>query len=170
MADDVLKRVQALEDRAEIVQLIARYGPAVDDREFEALGQLYTSDAVFDSAGGRISGRGPVIDYYRSRGDYFGATYHYPNSWEIYLDGPDDAHGIVCAHAELSIEGETHIVALRYHDSYRRDDGAWRFYERDVKLLYVLAEDELPTGLAEPDRIRWPGEDRELSHLGPDVG
>lgn len=170
MDDDALNRIQAIEDRAEIIQLVARYGPAVDDREYEALGELYTSDAVFDSAGGRIVGRGPVIEYYRSRGDYFGATYHYPNSWEIYLDGPDNAHGIICAHAELSIEGETHIVALRYHDTYRRDEGAWRFHERNVKLLYVLSHSDLATGLAEPKRIRWPGTERAAGHLGPDVG
>lgn len=170
MDESMLDRIQALEDRAEIVQLIARYGPAVDDREFDALGALYTSDAVFDSAGGAIQGREEVIEYYRSRGDYFGATYHYPNSWEIHIDGPKDAHGIVCAHAELSIEGDTHIVALRYHDTYRREEGVWRFQKRDVKLLYVLAESELPTGLAEPDRVRWPGTERGLSHLGPDVG
>ncbi len=88
---------------------------------------------------------------------------------EIELDGGDEAHGIVCAHAELSIDGETHLVALRYHDTYRHEDGAWRFYERDVKLLYVLPVSEFGTGLAERDRLRWPGTDRAIATLGSDV-
>jgi uncharacterized protein (TIGR02246 family) len=167
--DELSERIKALEDRDEIARLVARYGPAVDDHDHEALAELYTSDAVFDSVGGRITGRDEVIAYYRARAGDFAATYHYPHSSEVHLDGPDDAHGLVCAHAELAIDGETHVVALRYHDTYRREAGAWRFHERDVKLLYVLPLSELATGLAQRDRIRWPGTPRAEATLGSDV-
>jgi len=169
MDNELHQRVAALEARDEIAQLIARYGPAVDDHRYETLGSLYTSDGVFDTVGGRLTGREAVVGYYRARGRAYGATYHYPHSSEIYLDGPTDAHGIVCAHAELSINGETHLIALRYHDTYRHEDGAWRFLERVVKLLYVLPVSELATGLAERDRIRWPGGDRTVATLGSDI-
>lgn len=162
-------RIAALEARDEIARLIARYGPAVDDHDYETLASLYTSDGIFDATGGRLKGRDQVMGFYRSRAQDFGATYHYPHSSEVYLDGPTDAHGIVCAHAELSIDGETHMVALRYHDTYRLEDGAWRFYERDVKLLYVLSVSELVSGLAETDRLRWPGTDRTVATLGSDI-
>ena len=109
------------------------------------------------------------MDYYRERGDAYGATYHYPHSQEIYLDGPTDGRGVVCAHAELSIDGETHIVAVRYHDIYRREHAIWRFHTRDVHLLYVLAIDELATGLAQQDRVRWPGKPRAHGALGSDL-
>lgn len=175
MSNELAQRVAALEARMEISDLIARYGPAVDDREYETLASLYSSDGVFDTVGGRLTGRAAVIDYYRQRGDAYGATYHYPHSVEIHLDEPTgdefvSASGIVCAHAELSIDGVTHLIALRYHDSYRHEDGAWRFYERVVKLLYVLPASDLTTGLAESDRIRWPGTTWERAALGPDAG
>lgn len=163
------ERIAALEARDEIARLIARYGPAVDDHDYETLTDLYTTDAVFDSVGGRITGRDRVVDYYRGRADVFGASNHYPHSLEIYLDGPANAHGVVCAHAELAIDGETHIVALRYHDTYRHEDDAWRFHERDVKLLYVLSVADLATGLAEKDRVRWPGAPRAEPPLGSDL-
>lgn len=169
MSDDIADRLQALEDRAEIAQLVARYGPAVDDHAFDDLAQLYTRDAVFDSVGGRIEGRDAVIDYYRERGAAYGASYHYPHSVEIHLDGPDDARGVVCAHAELAVDGETHWVAVRYHDTYRRDEGHWRFHERFVKLLYVLNAADMATGLSEADRVRWPFADRAIATLGSDV-
>lgn len=169
MSDDITDRLRALEDRAEIKQLVARYGPAVDDHAFDDLAELYTQDAVFDSVGGRIEGREAVIDYYRERGDVYGASYHYPHSVEIHFDGPDDAHGVVCAHAELSISGESHWVAVRYYDTYRRDGGVWLFHERDAKLLYVLHAADLATGLSERDRVRWPGTDRAIATLGSDV-
>ena len=169
MSNDITDRLQALEDRAEITQLVARYGPAVDDHAFDDLAQLYTHDAVFDSVGGRIVGREAVIGYYRERGAVYGASYHYPHSVEIHLDGPGDAHGVVCAHAELSVSGETHWVAVRYHDTYRREEGAWRFHVRDVKLLYVLSSADLATGLGEINRIRWPGTDPVIATLGSDL-
>ena len=170
MSDDLTARIQALEDRAEITQLVARYGPAVDDHEYEDLAALYTHDAIFDSVGGRIVGRQAVIEYYKGRGQDFKATYHYPHSVEVYLESADRARGVVCAHAELSIDGVSHWVALRYHDTYHREDGAWRFHERDVKLLYVLNAADLATGLSEGDRVRWPGTDRAQATLGSDLG
>jgi uncharacterized protein (TIGR02246 family) len=169
VSDDITARLRAIEDRMEITQLVARYGPAVDDHEFDSLAELFTHDAIFDSVGGRMQGRDAVIDYYRQRGAFYGASYHYPHSVEIHLDGPDDAHGIVCAHAELAVEGETHWVAVRYHDTYRRDDRAWRFHEREAKLLYVLRAADLATGLAQRDRIRWSFGAPEEAHIGSDV-
>ncbi|MGI9624386.1 MAG: nuclear transport factor 2 family protein [Acidimicrobiales bacterium] len=169
MSDDLENRVRQLEDRAEITQLVARYGPAVDDREYENLAELYTQESVFDTVGGRITGRDEVIAYYKMKGDEYGATYHYPVSVEVHLDGPDDAHGVVCAHAELSIGDEAVAVALRYHDTYQREDDAWRFQERNVKILYVLPFAELDSGLAAHDRVRWPGMPRAAAALGPDV-
>jgi ketosteroid isomerase-like protein len=169
MDDELKDRIEALEARDEISRLIARYGPAVDDHDFDTLAELYTSDAVFDSPGGRMIGRDRVMDYYRERAGAYGATYHYPHSQEIYLDGPADGRGVICAHAELAIDGDTHIVAVRYHDIYRRELGAWRFHIRDVHLLYVLSVDQLATGLAEADRVRWPGRPRALAALGSDL-
>lgn len=174
MNDELLQRVAALEARMEISQLIAQYGPAVDDRDYETLGSLYTADGVFDTVGGRLSGRAAVVDYYRQRGSAYGATYHYPHSIEIHLDEPSSDHraaarGVVCAHAELAIDGVTHLVGLRYHDAYKHEDSAWRFYERVVKLLYVLPASDLTSGLAASDRIRWPGTTWERAALGPDI-
>ena len=127
MSEDLARRVHALEDRWEISELVAQYGRAVDDRDFDTLGEMYTADAVFDSVGGRTTGRRSVIDYYRARTAAYGATYHYPHSNEIELVDPDRARGVVCAHAELAVGDESVFVALRYLDDYRREDGRWRF-------------------------------------------
>jgi hypothetical protein len=75
----------------------------------------------------------------------------------------------VCAHAELTIDGETVFVALRYHDDYRRVDGRWRFHERKTRILYVLKLSELPTGFADRMRIRWPNIDPQPAQIGADV-
>jgi hypothetical protein len=45
---DLSARVAALEDRLEIAQLLARYGPHVDSGAGERTAQLWTEDGVFD--------------------------------------------------------------------------------------------------------------------------
>lgn len=163
-------RLQRLEDREEIRELIARYGRAVDDRDWESLAAQYTPDAIFDSALGRSVGVAAIIEYYKERTSAYVASYHYPHSSEIVFDDDDRARGVVCAHAELTIEGDTVMVALRYQDDYRRVDGRWRFHERNTNLLYVLKLAELPTGLADRLRVRWPGTDPAVAEVGADVG
>jgi ketosteroid isomerase-like protein len=169
MSEDLARRVQALEDRWEISELVAQYGRAVDDRDFDTLGEMYTADAVFDSVGEPATGRRSVVDYYRARTAAYGATYHYPHSNEIELVDLDRARGVVCAHAELAVGDESVFVALRYLDDYRREDGRWRFHERVVRLLYVLPLSELTRGFAERRRVRWPGAEPAEPHLGADL-
>jgi uncharacterized protein (TIGR02246 family) len=48
---ELTERVRALEDRAEIAQLVAQYGPAVDSGSGEAAAELWTRDGVFDVVG-----------------------------------------------------------------------------------------------------------------------
>jgi ketosteroid isomerase-like protein len=44
-------RVRALEDQAEIMQLVAQYGPAVDSGSGDAAAALWTEDGTFDVVG-----------------------------------------------------------------------------------------------------------------------
>ncbi len=157
MSDDLMKRVQQLEDRAELGELITHYALAVDDKNLVALAELFTHDCIFDSVQGVVSGRDKVIDYYAQRIAAFGPTFHVPHRQVLEFDGEDDAHGTVLAHAELAIDGTAYAVALRYHDRYRRETGQWRFHERQVSQLYAMPLTDLPDGLASDLRKRWPG-------------
>jgi hypothetical protein len=152
--DQALRR---LEDRVAITELAFRYAIAVDDRDFDALGTLYASDAVFDTPGGRNVGRDAVVGFYRGRLPDFGATVHTPHGHVITFVGDDEATGIVTSHAELAIDGEAFVTAFRYDDRYVREDGEWRFAERNVSSVYAMYLRDLPTGLGESDRARWPG-------------
>jgi ketosteroid isomerase-like protein len=157
MDDDLRTRLQRIEDRFEIGDLVHRYAVAVDDRDMDALRDCYTRDAVFDSVGGRTVGRDAVVDYYAGRFRLMGPTRHLPTSTLVEFLGADDARGQVLAHAELAMGGKTIFSALRYDDRYRREEGHWRFQERRVDQLYAMPLEELVTGLADPLRKRWPG-------------
>ena len=159
---DLSGRIAQLEAREAIRDLVARYGMAVDDRDIDAVADMFTSDAEFGLADGMVSnqGRQAVIDFYTERLTAFGATYHYPHSHLIELDPdrPDHATGTVNAHAELALDGRTLVTALRYDDRYRVEGGRWRFVERKVAMLYYMDMAELVDGgLCEPDRKRYFG-------------
>lgn len=162
---DLERRVRRLEDRWELADLVARYAVAVDDRDWDAVGQMYAEHSVFDSVLGRFEGRDAVVAYYAERTDSFGPTFHIPHTQTVEFSGEDEATGVVTAHAELAIGEETVVVALRYADRYVREDGAWRFAERQVQQLYAVPLAELPTALAQPDRKRWPGTDPAPAEL-----
>lgn len=156
---DLRVQLRRLQDRAELNELVVRYGQLVDDRDLEGLAQLYTHDAVFDSREGPAIGRDAVIDYYRRQLRSYGVTYHYVHGHVIDDLGEDTATGTAHAHAELAIEGTTVVIALRYADTYRREDGRWRFHHRRAQQLYGLPLSDLPHRLGDRDRKHWPGTD-----------
>lgn len=162
---DLARRIALLEDRAELQELVAVYGRLIDDRDVAGLAELYTSDAVFDSTAGPVSGREAVLDYYRGQLDRYGMTYHYPHSHTITFTGPDSATGVVSAHAELAIGDTPILIALRYLDTYRREDGRWKFRERRALQLYAAPLADLPEVLPTTLRRRWPGTEPAPAHI-----
>ena len=163
-------RLDYLESRAAIGDLVAAYGRVIDDRDWQSLGQLYCENATFDSVEGPSTGRNQIVEYYEKRTSMFGVTYHYPHSVEVTEVDGDLGKGVVCAHAELAIDGKAFWIALRYFDSYKREDSRWRFAERRVKQLYAMELSELPDGMDSLLRKRWPGTEPAPADLGPGSG
>jgi uncharacterized protein (TIGR02246 family) len=144
---DLERRVQALEDRAEIQNLVARYGFAVDDRDMDGVADCFTKDGGFSSAEGKMGARGrqAVVDQFHERWSVLGPANHIVHQHLIELDSddPDRATGKVSSHAEVVRNGEVMITALRYADTYRRgSDGRWRFAERMLSVFYYLKPED----------------------------
>ena len=163
-------RLEYLESRIALGDLVAAYGRAVDDRDWPSVGQLYCTDATFDAVEGPATGRDAIIDYYKKRTAMFGVTYHYPHSLEVTEIDGDSAKGLVCAHAELAIGGKSFWVALRYYDTYKKEDDKWCFAERRVEQLYAMELRELPDQMDSPLRKRWPGTEPAPADWGPGSG
>ena len=58
--DRIEARIRLLEDRAEIFQLMAAYGPS-DAMDAETLGALWTDDANYKSSGHVLAGREGIV-------------------------------------------------------------------------------------------------------------
>lgn len=167
-ADDVIERLSALvrqvADRQQLAELLSRYGMAVDDRDFDTVGQLFAPEGEFHG----VVGRQQIVDYYRARTATFTTSSHYALTWHFDFESDGLASGAVNAHAELCIGGKTVRLALRYLDRYVKQDGRWMFLVRRLKFRYVLPFDEVANGLDDPMRVRWPGVPAQRADL-PDT-
>jgi ketosteroid isomerase-like protein len=156
-------RLRRLEDRAELAELIARYAIAVDDRDLEAIGALFTPDGAFRSKDGVMAAHGTaaVLEQFRGRFRALKLSNHFSHDhiFEFGAD-PDAATGLVTAHAEVWRNGRALIGALRYQDTYRRHQGRWCFADRLLFFLYYLPVEEYATALGDPLRQRAYGDRR----------
>src|SRR5215468_1384308 len=92
---DVAERVQRLEDRFAIQDLVAAYCRAIDDRDLDTFVGLFTLDGRMRHQDGvmDVRGRAALRAYYASRFPTYGVTFHYPHAHSVRFDGPDVAGG-----------------------------------------------------------------------------
>ena len=124
-------RIRRLEDRAEIIELTARYCRYVTEANKEKLVALYTTDGVFDrknSDGTIARGHDELRKTYGNSGpNAFLPVIH---NHVIELNG-DEATGTCVVESPVRAGKPTGFVS-RYEDKYRRVNGKWLFAERKV--------------------------------------
>lgn len=155
--EELARRIERLEARAAIQELVSRYAIACDEQDIACLRTLFTEDAVFDSASGRMraSGGEAVVGMLAAALANRGPSCHWTHDVIVHPDpvDPDRASGVVYSHAETTPDGVVSLAAMRYHDEYRRSGGAWRFRRREISYLYYLPAAQYPTGLGQPLRV-----------------
>jgi 3-phenylpropionate/cinnamic acid dioxygenase small subunit len=152
MDEDVAARVQALEDRAAINDLIIRYAEAVDNRDNDALISCFTDDAEATFAGVAVPGRGgtAVVAFLNSLGDEGPPampikTSHLFTNVVIRLEGDEaDAR---CRASVYSVRGEPEEIRVRgvsYRDRMRRTPDGWRISNRTHSVAWEGAAESVP--------------------------
>lgn len=154
------QRLQRLEDREAIRELAALYMFILDEHDEEGLRRIFTDDACLESDGGDLytaRGRDNIIAMFRERFSELGPEFHISLNHLIRFDdeNPDIAYGLVAAQAQFRKAGVATLSAMRYRDTYRRDDGKWRFARRRTGLMYYLPATEFAAGYATADSIRF---------------
>lgn len=141
----------------ELHDLAFRYGLAVDNRDAAMLGSVFTHD-------GAIRGHGqPGTRYAGAKGwrtmiaqvsASFGRTMHnvYNQTFEIAADGTITGLTTGVASHMLPAGPDADDVALldfamRYHNRYAQEDGAWKFAERALEVLWVETRRVMPFSL-----------------------
>ena len=155
---DTLARLARLEARIAIRELVARYCFTVDERDIEGLGQCFARDGVMRSVDGVMNaqGREAVIAQFHGRFAVLGPSNHYTHDHVIEFDAndPTRATGVLNTHAEVVRNGEFLLASLRYADTYRFEEGRWRFAERVLSFFYYARPSDLAQVMLGPDRNR----------------
>jgi ketosteroid isomerase-like protein len=136
------ERLDEMESRAAITDLIAGYCEGVDRRDLDRFMSLWHDDAEYLIPGGRGDFYG--TDGIRKSQEVIGAvwkeTYHWTTNHTVSFESPDRATGRSDAFAMcVKPEGQVCYVGCTYHDVYERRGGSWKFSRRLVERYFVSA-------------------------------
>ena len=139
--------VAALRDRAEIQDLRFRYHVAVNEKELDSIGGLFSADgeARFGEIGS-ARGRAEIQTLYAEVVGKSPFVKQFIHNHLITLNG-DTASGLSYLEAKTVTNGESHLVAARFDDEYLREGGEWKFSLLELTIFFVV-----------PLREGWAGE------------
>jgi ketosteroid isomerase-like protein len=144
-------------DRAAIEDLMARYLFALDYNDLDTFIAMFTDDAVFDFARGRVEGKPAILDAVQSFKKRIGE--HYKDE-----DGNPAVLRHVLAHAAIRVEGDRAWTRSQwfemandgpgrslkmgtfgiYEDELRRVDGRWLFSARRILNEFLPGRESGP--------------------------
>ena len=116
------QRLQAVEDRLEIYNVISAYGPAVDGCNVEGMGRVYAEDGIYDVRDFRyMDGLAEIRDMMNGKGHRS-------------LTGSGAAHIGTLPHVEL--EGDR-AISTNYSIILCRKDGDPAFMRLNISRIYL---------------------------------
>jgi ketosteroid isomerase-like protein len=132
---------QEMSDRLEIQDLLARYCDAIDAQDFEALDDIFASDAIVDytAAGGARGNLTETKAYLKRALEQFTGMQHMLGLPVIKLTG-DTATARTNAFNPMVVErdGQPHtfFVGVWYRDELKRIEAGWRITHRREEVSY----------------------------------
>lgn len=128
-------RLRAIEDRLAIGELRARYCHVLDERDWDALAQLFTADGEFQGLA-HVVGRSAIHRFFSQTVDRLAEGFwHFCTNPTVDLDG-DLATGRTSMQYLSVKNGVSYVSAGHYDDAFRREDGLWRFVRRKITFYY----------------------------------
>lgn len=137
-----MTRPLTLEDRAAIEDLIQRHAWLIDHGVSDRIGELFTEDATLYGVGADKAGRAAIAAWGAERAAMRERRSRHVQS-NILLEpvSPGIAQGCVVLtlyrHDGPGPGSATPLLICEYADRYRKEaDGAWRFAERRLSVLF----------------------------------
>ncbi len=135
--------LQEISDRLEIQDVLARYSHAIDRRDWAALDDVFTPDAVIDyTAMGGASGTLPEIKRYLERAlATFKGFQHLVATTELRITGDTASARTICHNPMImEIDGADwpFFCGLWYVDQFVRTDKGWRINARLEEKSYFF--------------------------------
>ena len=125
--------LEQISDRFEIEDLIAEYADAVDQKEFDRLDDVFTSDAFVDYSafGGPAGSFSQAKSFLAESLPLFKNTQHLLANYQIKLEGARATGKIMCLNPmKMDRESQTFFLGLWYIDEYIKTQDGWRIAKR----------------------------------------
>ena len=155
--ESILRRLDYLETQQSIQELATAYAIACDERDIPRLANLFAKDAVFCSPNGAMVSRGrdAIQEMFAAILKTRGPGFHWTHDVHATIDpeNADRAAGLVYSHAETTPNGIASLAAMKYHDSYIREEGIWRFSRREINFFYYVPVTKYNEGLNQSNRV-----------------
>jgi len=146
------RSAQELSDRAEIGEVIVRYGWAIDTKDWDLLDTCFTADAQVDyssNPGGKKGAYRDVRGWLEKVMSAFPVTQHLMANTDITLDGDRARVRTMVTNPQgaATREGPLHFfyVGGRYDDEFVRTPDGWKIANRVETTLWF--EGSLPKAL-----------------------
>ena len=134
---------QELADRAEIQDVIVRYGWAIDTKDWALLDTCFTEDAEVDyssNPGGKAGPYRQVRSWLEKMLSAFPVTQHLMSNIDVALDGDRATVRTMVTNPQgaATREGALHffVVGARYDDDFVRGPEGWRIAKRVETTLW----------------------------------
>jgi len=141
------QRLQQLEDRIAIRELIDAYTYCADTRNIQGHMALFTEDTNFEvymdekipTPTQVVTGRNSLFPVFDDLNQYL-STMHFNGQSTIKVNGDRATATTYCRAYHLKLpDGVQHlmIAGIRYYDTMVKQDGAWLFAERKLKVCWT---------------------------------
>ena len=136
----------SLEDRQAITEVTIRYCWALDERDWEGLGEVFTPDATADLASARLSGLDAIAARCSAALSPLDVSQHLVSTHQVHVNGDTATHRcyLHAQHTKRGTEGgDNYIVAGRYLDDLIRTDDGWRITHRILEVDWTEGNQEV---------------------------
>jgi len=129
---------KALVEIESIKQLKARYFRLLDTKDWDAWEQVFTDDARlrWGAEPGQVMEGRAAIRAGVSASLEGAITVHHGHMPEIEIDTPQTAHGIWAMFDRVDHPAYLLVGHGHYHERYRKQDGAWRIADLELRRLH----------------------------------
>jgi len=130
--DQIVSRLAA---KDEIRELTARYCHAVVDGDADSIVRLFCQDGAFKAHTFVSRGHRALQKFYH---DGVGGKTHKPfvQNHVIEFESDSEAFGRCSVEIRVLQDGEAYTQSGHYNDRYRKEQGAWRFAERQYQRYH----------------------------------
>ena len=137
----LLARIDELESRIAIRDLVSDYCHGFDKGDFDRFLSIWWDDCVWDIGPpfGRFEGHSGVHEaVHEVLWPAWRETHHLTTNLKISFDDPDNAHSECDVDCMGVLDGETEctVVGATYRDRLQRREDSWKILQRDVQIHY----------------------------------